>query len=110
MTKDVTPAERSRMNALIQDLSAINRVNRLHSDSNVAGVLNAIHIELKAEYDGYATRTREVAQERMAKDRGAKGVCKEPGCGMPRADGDTYCAGHARLMSYEPGREIAAND
>ncbi len=110
MTKDVTPAEQARMRVILRDLAAIDRVNQLHSDSNVAGVLNAVHDELKAEYDAYVVRQQLALQERMAKARAAKGTCKESGCGMPRADGDTYCAGHARLMTYDPGREIAAND
>lgn len=72
MTKDVTHAERARMNTLLSDMGAIQRVQRLHRDSQTAGVLNAVHDELRKEYDGLATRAREAAQERMSKTRAAK--------------------------------------
>ena len=31
-------------------------------------------------------------------------------CDLPRIEGDTYCAGHARLLDYQPGGGIAANE
>lgn len=72
MAKDVTPADRERMNTLLSDMGALRRVMKLAHDSHTAQYLNHLHDEAKREYDGLATRAREATQERMARVRAGK--------------------------------------
>ena len=58
-------------------------------------------------YERLLAETRRREDERRARLIAEHGKCSH--CSEPNAPGETMCAGHRRLMSYDSGAEYAAN-